>query len=297
MTREELIRLKKKKRLSVMRLSELSGVPVGTIAKIISGETKSPRPSTIEAVMTVLGNDEMPGDMSVDIPADKPENHSTEGSASFYTYDPAGTSESSMLCEAAASYGLLRKQQGQYRFADLMQLPEGPTAELIDGCLYDMAAPLYIHQKLAMEIYLTVRQYIDSHGGQCEAFVNAFGVFPDCDDKTYLIPDLSIVCDREKIHSSGIYGAPDFVLEILSPSTASKDRNHKFYKYLQCGVREYWMIDPEKMLIAAYRFFDDYYHYIGPLKGRLGLAIYGGEPEINLDSLARLIDSCREMRL
>lgn len=248
LSREELIKLKKEKSLSVIKLSELSGVPVGTITKIISGETKKPRPDTIRALEAILLDKREVGDLY-----------------------PKNIEE-------------------KYTFEDLNCLPEGRYAELIDGVIYDMATPTYRHQMAAMRFYDQIRDFIRSNNGECEVFVNAFGVFADNDEHTYLIPDLSVVCDRDKIRDDGIHGAPDLVIEILSPSTASKDKNHKFYKYSQCGVREYWMLDLEKKLVIAYRFEADYKHYIGPIGGKLPVEIYEGRLEINLDEIAKVIE-------
>ena len=281
MTREELIQQKKKKHLSVARLSELSGVPAGTITKIISGETKKPRPATLKALEKILKDEQTPADIYP---------HDAENNLSFSYAATTNKKESQMVCERALSYGIPKKDQGTYTFADLECIPEGRYAELIDGVIYDMATPVYIHQRIAMEMYMMFRQFIDSRKGRCEVFVNAFGVFADNDDKSYLIPDLSVVCNPDIIKSTGIYGPPDFIVEILSPSTEYRDRNHKFYKYSQCGVKEYWIIDIEKRMVVAYRFFGSFTHYIGPMKGKLDVAIYDGELQIDLDFLAKLID-------
>lgn len=278
LSREELIKLKKEKSLSVIKLSELSGVPVGTITKIISGETKKPRADTIRALEAILLDKREVGDL---YPKDVEENFTHS-----YMPDPV---TANMVCERAVSYGVPKKKQGEYTFEDLNCLPEGRYVELIDGVIYDMATPTYRHQMAAMDLYYQIRKYIEADHGQCIAFVNAFGVFADNDKHTYLIPDVSVVCDRDKIKEDGIHGAPDFVIEILSPSTASKDKNHKFYKYSQCGVREYWMLDLEKKLVVAYRFEKDYKHYIGPIEGKLAVEIYDGKLEINLDEIAKVL--------
>ena len=278
MTREEIVQLKKKRKLSVVKLSELSGVPVGTLTKIISGETKNPRPDTISALEKVLADEHTPADL---FPADAEENFTS-------SYYPSPKT-ANLLCERAVSYGVKEKVQGEYTFQDLECLPEGRYVELIDGYIYDMATPTYIHQKIAMEIYDQFRSFIRENQGECEAFVNAFGVFADNDEHTYLIPDLSIVCDRDKIQNDGIHGAPDFILEILSPSTASRDKGHKYFKYSQCGVKEYWIIDTEKNIVAAYRFFKDYNHYLGPISGKLDVSIYDGALQIDLDVIAELV--------
>ena len=102
-------------------------------------------------------------------------------------------------------------------------------------------------------------------------------------------PDLIILCDRDKIKRWGIMGAPDFILEILSPSTRRKDCVKKLQKYSDAGVKEYWIVDPGKRLLLTYDFTRDYLPRIYPLTGTAGLSLYGGELQIDLDEIAGLI--------
>ena len=114
----------------------------------------------------------------------------------------------------------------------------------------------------------------------------------DCDDRTMVQPDIVIVCDKSKIKRWGIMGAPDFVVEVLSPSTGRKDRHKKLAKYLNAGVREYWLIDPDKKVLFAYNFEDE--EMITPmirgLSGKMPVGIYEGRLEIDLDLVAEMIE-------
>ena len=152
--------------------------------------------------------------------------------------------------EVARAYDPNRK----YTIEDIYALPEGVRAELMDGKLYFMATPTRTHQKLAGGMYLAVANYIRSKKGSCEVYIPPFAVFPFGDEETYLEPDLTVVCDLSKLDEKGCHGAPDWVVEVLSPGTSRKDMGIKLFKYRKAGVREYWILDPEKRVVIVYNF-------------------------------------------
>ena len=135
-----------------------------------------------------------------------------------------------------------------------MNTPEDMRLELIDGVIYDMATPTIIHQIIGFELCKVIRDYIQKKKGNCIPIVSPVSVQLDCDDKTILEPDVVVVCDRDKFKNGIIFGAPDFVVEVLSPSTRKKDLTIKHFKYMNAGVREYWIIDPVKKNIVVYDF-------------------------------------------
>ena len=106
-----------------------------------------------------------------------------------------------------------------------------------------MAAPTFEHQKLVTELAYIFKDYITKKQGRCEVLVSPIDVQLDCDDKTMVQPDIVVICDRSRFQSGRIYGAPDLIVEVLSPSTRKKDMYIKAEKYLNAGVREYWIID------------------------------------------------------
>ena len=126
---------------------------------------------------------------------------------------------------------------------DYWNLPEGQRAELIDGHFYDMAPPSRIHQKLIMELSATIRQYIKDNSGSCEVYPAPFAVNLYADDKTYVEPDISVICDKNKLTDRGCKGAPDFIIEIVSPGSRKMDYSTKNALYSDAGVREYWIVD------------------------------------------------------
>ncbi len=96
--------------------------------------------------------------------------------------------------------------------------------------------------------------YIRKNNGECEVLPAPFAVFLNEDDKNYVEPDISIICDKNKITDRGCQGSPDWVIEIVSPSSKSMDYFTKFFKYRTAGVREYWIVDPMKEQVIVYRF-------------------------------------------
>ncbi|MCB6346025.1 Uma2 family endonuclease [Enterocloster lavalensis] len=143
-----------------------------------------------------------------------------------------------------------------YRLDDIYSLPEGQRAELIDGQIYYMAPPGTAHQRISTFLHGTIFNYINSKNGSCEVFHAPFAVFLQAEDKTndlnYLEPDLLVICDKNKLDGKGCHGAPDWTLEIVSPSSRQTDYYKKLSLYQSSGVREYWIIDPAKEVVIVY---------------------------------------------
>ncbi|MCD7982436.1 MAG: Uma2 family endonuclease [Clostridiales bacterium] len=136
----------------------------------------------------------------------------------------------------------------------IYDLPEGRRAELIDGRVYDMAPPSTLHQRISVRLSTEIVHYISRNGGSCEAFSAPFAVFLNEDDRTYVEPDISVICDPKKLNSKGCSGAPDWIVEIVSPASIQMDYMTKLFKYRTAGVREYWIVDPIKHRIVVYDF-------------------------------------------
>lgn len=141
-----------------------------------------------------------------------------------------------------------------YTVDDIYKLPDGVRAELIDGQMYDMAPPLRKHQRLVVELSSIIQQYIKSNKGMCEVDVAPFAVFLEADDINYVEPDIAVICDTDKLTDKGCVGAPDWIIEIVSPSSRRMDYMIKLFKYRSAGVREYWIVDPDKNKITVYDF-------------------------------------------
>lgn len=141
-----------------------------------------------------------------------------------------------------------------YTIDDIYALPDGQRAELIDGQIYYMAPPGRIHQRISWKLHQAIANYIDSQNGTCEVYAAPFAVFLNKDNTNYVEPDISAICDLTKLDDEGCKGAPDWVIEIVSPSSKSKDYMTKLFKYRTEGVREYWIVDPDKHMVLVYGF-------------------------------------------
>ena len=144
-----------------------------------------------------------------------------------------------------------------YTIDDIYALPEGERAELIDGQIYFMAPPSTRHQRIVSKLNQKIANYIDVHGGDCEVFPSPFAVFLNNDDVNYVEPDISVICDPLKLDEKGCHGAPDWIIEIVSPSSKRIDYLIKLFKYRNAGVKEYWIVDAQKNRITVYNFVHD----------------------------------------
>lgn len=153
-----------------------------------------------------------------------------------------------------AAYTKGRSEERIYTVKDIEALPEGERAELIDGKIYMMASPSLTHQDLLGWLNMRIRQYIMDKGGPCRVLPAPFAVYIKDDDHNYVEPDISVICDPGKLDEKGCHGAPDWVIEIVSPSSKTMDCIRKCSLYEEAGVREYWIIDPKERQIMVYDF-------------------------------------------
>lgn len=144
-------------------------------------------------------------------------------------------------------------QPGYYTEEEYYNLPEEIRAELIDGKIYNMAAPSREHQEILGNLYYTIRKYIDSQKGNCKVYPAPFAAkLFENDNKTVVEPDISVICDSRKLTDRGCTGAPDWIIEIISPSTAGRDYIRKLHLYANAGVREYWIVNPIQKSLYVY---------------------------------------------
>jgi Uma2 family endonuclease len=188
-----------------------------------------------------------------------------------------------------------RKKQQTYSYADYLTWDDNERWELIDGVAYNMSpAPTTKHQLISFELSAQIRNFLDKSEIPCSAFHAPFDVrFPEgAQDDDQIInvvqPDIVVVCDSDKLDEKGCQGAPDFIVEILSPSTSYKDHVIKRALYEKNRVKEYWIIDPSNNLITVYQLGESGYGkpsiYAG--KGRLAVRSLLGL-EIDLDKVLK----------
>lgn len=265
MSFERLKTRKKELGLTTEQLSALSGVPIGTINKILNGETKSPRYDTLLALEHVLSIE-------------------SDDSSEYTSSDSAG--------EAVTSYQV--KKQGDYTIDDYLALPDDIRAELIDGHLFYMEAPTVPHQDIITSLLVEFELYIRANKGTCKVFAAPLDVQLDCDDKTIVQPDIVVICDKDKRTRKRIFGAPDLCIEIISPSTRRKDYTLKTSKYANAGVREYWIVDEKRQTVTCYYFEGEDYPTIYTFEDKIPVRIYDGQLEIDFAEIQERIEEYTE---
>ncbi|MBR6473670.1 MAG: Uma2 family endonuclease [Firmicutes bacterium] len=244
-------------------IAELSGVPLGTVQKVFGTVTKTPRRDTYLALAAVLD----------------PE----------YVYNVQ--SNANYVREIALAYDAVvkKKKQGEYTIEDYYALPDERRVELIDGVIYDMISPTGEHQIIAGEVYCQLMACAEEHGMECMPFISPIDVQLDRDKKTMVQPDVIIVCDLGLMTKRVVYGAPEFVMEVLSPSTKSKDILIKLRKYKEAGCREVWIVDPDKKTVTVYDFRDEDWPDIYTFDDSVPVAISEGKCSVDFRKVEKKI--------
>ena len=294
MTIEQMREIKENRGYSFAQLSEYTGVPAITLQKIFGGITKNPRKATLNAIEKVLSaKEELYRGKAYEYDLAGYNNVIKGGDPKYLREDPVvyGAEQLKDSNPDGIKYGNPSKKQGEFTLDDYYALPEEQRVELIDGVFYDMGAPNLAHQDVSYVIHSAIANYIRKNNGKCRAFSAPVDVQIDCDNKTMVQPDVLVVCDRSKLKTFGVLGAPDLLVEILSPSTRKKDMTIKLSKYQEAGVREYWIVDPRKKVLITYNFMDEeFVPVITPLKGEFPVAIFDDKLKINLDEIAQSIE-------
>lgn len=183
--------------------------------------------------------------------------------------------------------GAAEKLQEHFTYADYAKWPEDERWELIEGVAYAMAAPSRIHQKYILEMSVQIATYL--RGKSCEVYPAPFDIrLPnhneaDNDVDTTVQPDLAVICDKNKLDDKGCRGAPDWIIEVLSPSTALKDMDKKRWLYERHGVKEYWIIHPTDRWVMVYTLKDDRQYGLPLMFGMDEPTAVGLFPELLID--------------
>ncbi|MBU1105094.1 MAG: Uma2 family endonuclease [Candidatus Riflebacteria bacterium] len=187
--------------------------------------------------------------------------------------------------------GAVKKKKRGYSYADYLSWDDDKRYEIIDGEVFDMTSPSVVHQSVCGELFRQMANFFDDK--PCKVFVAPLDVLlaknakKDDDIFTVVQPDVMVVCDQKKIEERGIIGAPDLVVEIISPSTSSKDNIIKRRIYEQAGVKEFWLVHPTDRLIRVYTLGKD------GLFGREEL--YDDSAQIEIAQFAGLSVDCRRV--
>ena len=279
---EEMRELKREWGYTNEQISEETGVAVGTVQKIFSGETKSPRRETIKALEKLFCSDHhgvFPGPVYDFLPEGKPV-LVKEGNLAEDYYEADYSKYEGM-------------SQGDYTAEDIEYWPDDQKVELIDGRVYNLAAARVTHEIIAAELLTDLRNFTRKNKRNCLVLGSNAGVKIDGNNKSLLLPDITILCEHKKIHldDENIWGGPDMVVEVLSPSTRRKDMTLKLHKYASRGVREYWIIDPDKKQIIVYEFSKGDLVSFYSFNDKIPVGIWDGECEIDFSQISDYLES------
>ena len=291
---EEMRVRKTQLRYTYAKIAELSGLPLGTVQKVLTGATVSPRMSTMKALETALGSGGTESSESKET-GDTIEKDTGSGTYSGTYYGSGAAYEAAqvpgMVMEPVPTYNvdpgktIFGNPRGQYTLKDYYALPDDQRVELIDGYFFVMEAPTSLHQELLVELVFRFKDYQRKKRPDCRVFPAPFDVQLDKDVYTMLQPDICIICDRSRIVRRGCFGAPDFVAEILSDSTRAKDLYLKLAKYREAGVREYWIVDPKKKKVLVYYYEDEDRIAVYGMDEKVPVGISGGDLEIDFTEI------------
>ena len=250
-------------------LAEKSGLPLGTVQKVLAGITKAPRRHTLLKLEQALSEDPT----------------GTSDTLSYFS----NSDENNHVNRVQEPPSAYTAEKHLYTLTDYYALPDERRVELIDGVFYDMASPGRLHQAILGQLYLQFTPCADRHPDS-ELFFAPADVCLDNDDYTMVQPDLYINCTQKDDDKRRLNGAPDFVAEILSPSSRTHDMFRKLSKYRFAGVREYWIIDPEKQKVIVYVFERDDIPVIYTFHDTVPVGISEGECSIDFEKIFRKVE-------
>ena len=325
MTIEEIKKQKELLGLTNQELADLANVPLSTVGKVLGGTTKRPRIDTVRALELALKSRVLEGSEKNKPEKDDIGESSREmlcepqGQYIFGTNadqemlirsnedKPASAEEGSgAIHETDRLYGYsVRCGDEEYEaethrrenplfteplhtIEDYLALPDERRVEMIDGHYYDMASPTGIHQQISLLIWRELFQCIEDHGMPCSVQAAAFDV--QLDLHTVVQPDVMVFCrDPSQAFAVRATTPPDLVIEVLSRSTAFRDRHLKLFKYRQAGVKEVWLVSPEKRTVEVYLFENGEEPEIYTFDGKVPVHLSQGRCAIDFSGIRRRI--------
>lgn len=308
MTVEEMKKRKDELRYTYEMIAERSGLPLSTVQKILCGVTKKPRRATIlalEKALKMTDGEEYSGRISSGIVSvnEEAEDYKalSEPAAAPAKVIRSRDIETFDRWFATEKPSKRWPRQGEYTASDYFALPDDIRVELIDGFIYDMASPTYIHQFIQFELGSEFRRCVEEHEKHCLIFLAPFDIAIDGDDRTIVQPDLLIMCEKDSLEDmqedTRAKEVPDLIAEILSPSTRDRDCTIKLRKYMNAGVKEYWIVDPKNEKLLVYVFDEDLLPTQYSFEDSVPVGISGGECSIEFSRIAARLSDIRSWNL
>ncbi len=294
----ELKAKKKALRLTTNEIAYKAELPYGTVSKVFTGETKNPSYATIEKIEKVI--DEEAARVRLEAytralaeylaahPGEKVDQEEFERE-----YRKKHNLSDDLIPFANGDdmrifRGNLALHTKKFRTAnDLKNYGEDKRYELINGKIIFNETPKLSHQRMCRMLGKIIDKFIEENNGDCEVFDNGFNVRLDEDDYTLVIPDVFVVCDKSKLSEDALWGAPDWVIEIISESTRDYDYKEKMLKYMSSGVREYWIVDYKKGRIVVYKNQEILEAQIHGINDKVPVGIYDEKLEIDFGKIMK----------
>ncbi len=187
------------------------------------------------------------------------------------------------------SESILALQPETINLTQYEALPEDIRVEVFDGVIYNMTSPSQMHQSILLELSTLLNTYIKRKRGDCKVFIAPFDVLLSDNPLTIVQPDIMIVCDKNKLDEKRCNGAPDFIIEIVSPNNPSDDYIRKLYYYKNTGIREYWIIDLRRKTVTINYFEKNLLNIQYSFESTIKVNIYD-DLYINFSDIANLLN-------
>lgn len=293
LTLNEMKKIRKKKNMSYEEIARKSGVSISSVQKLFGSDDANPRKSTLEKLSKAFN----PSDTYnlIDDHPDTDRERIPQMVTDVNRYNIYGAGKL-----VSGGEGSLYGMSG-YTYEDYlaMELPEGKRIEIIDGVIYDMAAPSQTHQAILGYLHNYLYDELRKRKRKCLPFMAPFDVRLDFDEgpTTVVQPDVLIKCSQDnRVDENGneLPWVPRFVIEILSPSTRSKDMYIKTKKYKESGIVEYWIIDDKQKQVIKYNFDKDFIEIFG-YDRKIGIDIFDGDIKIDMKDLQEYLDEYADL--